>query len=499
MLAELVDHAISIVSPDAALRRRRARQLLKRAHEGASKTDGWKPRRAGASANADHRADARELRVRARSLVQNVPYVGRGLPCLVSSTIGTGITPQALGKNAQVLDTLFAQWASVADADGIFDFFGLQAAAYRAMEQDGEVLVRRRSRLPSDGLPVPLQVQLLEIDWLDSDKNGSTPDGGVIVNGVEYDVLGRVRQYWLFGSHPGDATLKPMSRLTSAPVPARDILHLFAPSRPGQGRGITRLAPVIARCRDLMLYEDAELQRKNLETRLGVIASGDVSGMENPPELFGASSDGTPLAQRTSGDLGVLPSGGITQLPAGLNLTAFEPKTSGDYAAYVKMQLHLIACGIGVPYEALTGDMVEVNFSSARVRLIDFRRDCEQMQWLVVVPRLCAPLWRWFIDAAVLAGKLARADYGVDWSTPRWDYVNPKDDVKADVDAIGAGLLSPSEALRRRGYKPEQVFAEIGRDFEALEASGAISLMRLLLSRGVQLEPADANPLSTEA
>jgi capsid protein len=98
-----------------------------------------------------------------------------------------------------------------------------------------------------------------------------------------------------------------------------------------------------------------------------------------------------------------------------------------------------------------------------------------------------------------LAGKLARADYGVDWSTPRWDYVNPKDDVKADVDAIGAGLLSPSEALRRRGYKPEQVFAEIGRDFEALEASGAISLMRLLLSRGVQLEPADANPLSTEA
>lgn len=31
--------------------------------------------------------------------------------------------------------------------------------------------------------------------------------------------------------------------------------------------------------RDLQLYEDAEAQRKNLESRLSVIASGDVNAM----------------------------------------------------------------------------------------------------------------------------------------------------------------------------------------------------------------------------
>ena len=39
-----------------------------RAYEGASPKDGWRPRRPGASANTDHRADAYTLRTRARSL-----------------------------------------------------------------------------------------------------------------------------------------------------------------------------------------------------------------------------------------------------------------------------------------------------------------------------------------------------------------------------------------------------------------------------------------------
>jgi lambda family phage portal protein len=495
-MATVIDRLVGWAFPEAGLRRRRARALLERAYEGAALTDGWRPRRAGASANTDHSADARQLRVRARSLVQNVPYLARGLQALVSSTIGTGLEPRSLAKDAEQLNKLWNSWAPVADADGIFDIYGLQAAAYRAMEQDGEVLIRRRTRRPDDGLPVPLQVQLLEIDWLDSSKQGTVAGGGQIVNGIEYDPLGKPRAYWLFGSHPGD-TLRA-GRLTSAPVSAKDIIHLFAPSRPGQGRGITRFAPVIARARDLMLYEDAELQRKNLETRLGVLVSGDISGMENPPASFGQGDNSGPDGTRTYGDLGVLPSGGITEVPPGVNMTQIEPKSSSDFVEYCKLNLHLVAAGIGVPYEDMTGDMTKVNFSSARIRQISFRRDCEQMQWLVVIPRLCSVLWRWFVDAAVLGGETRKADYAADWSTPRWDYVNPQQDVKAERDAIGAGLLSPSEALRRRGYKPEQVFAEMGRDFAAMQTSGALDLMRFIVSNGREIAE-DPTPTPEES
>jgi lambda family phage portal protein len=463
-----------------------------RAYEGASPRDGWRPRRAGASANTDHRADAGSLRARARSLVQNVPYIARGLQALVSATVGTGISPRSMAprkRDAKRLDELWSLWGSRADADGLFDVYGLEAAAYRAMEQDGEVLIRRRQRRPEDGLAVPLQLQLLEVDWLDSAKQASLAGGARIVNGIQYDGIGRISGYWLFDGHPGDQFSTP-ARTASRFVPASEIIHLFAPSRPGQGRGITRLAPVIARARDLMLYEDAELQRKNLETRLGIVATGDPASMANPRDYSMGPGNGgetptaaSPAHARQDGDLGQLPSGGITELPPGLQLTQIDPKAAPGMVDYCKWQLHMIAAGIGVPYESMTGDMREVNFSSARVRLIDFRRDCEQMQWLVLIPKMMQRIWQWFVDAVALAGELPRPEYAVDWSTPRWDYVNPEQDVKAELAAIGGGLLTVSEALRRRGYKPDDVFSELGSDFDKLKRSGALEMMSYLATK----------------
>ena len=66
--ATWLDRAIGWVNPRAGLKRVSARDMLARAYEGASRTDGWRPRRAGASARTDHQADARELRHRARAL-----------------------------------------------------------------------------------------------------------------------------------------------------------------------------------------------------------------------------------------------------------------------------------------------------------------------------------------------------------------------------------------------------------------------------------------------
>lgn len=471
----LLDRLIGYFDPNAGLRRVRARELLSRAYEGASQKDGWRPRRSGASANTDHAADAPALRARARSLVQNSPYISRGLESLVANVIGTGIVPRSLSKQAETVDSLWAEWTQVADADGRLDLYGLQASAYRAMEQDGEVLVRLRARRVEDGLPVPLQLQVLEIDWLDSSKSGMN-GGNTIVNGIEYDALGRAIFYWLWDQHPGDTTVGRGNRPTSYPVPAERIIHLFNPQRPGQGRGFTRLAPIIAKSRDLQLYEDAELQRKNLETRLSVLASGD------PTSLSLSESKDADEVRRT-GELGTLASGGITGLPGGMNLTVIEPKAAPGYVDYVKHQLHLIAAGMGVTYEMLTGDVKEVNFSSARVALLEFRRSAEQIQWLTLIPRLCVPIWRAFIDAAVLAGKLPKADYAVDWSTPKWDYVNPKDDVEADLAEISGGLSSISEKLRRRGYKPDLVFAEIKSDFERLRDDKTLDLLLMLRAK----------------
>lgn len=489
--ANLIDRFIGAVNPNAGLRRLRAREMLVRAYEGASQKDGWRPRRGGASANTDHLADGASLRTRARALVQNVPYIARGIESLVANTIGTGITPRSLSKNADAVDKLWGEWAKVCDADGVSDLYGLQALAYRAMEQDGEVLVRLRARRPEDGLPVPLQLQVLEIDWLDSARMGSNGPN-TILNGIEYDPLGKIVYYWLWDQHPGEMVPGRRGKTSSYPVPAERIIHLFAPQRPGQGRGFTRLAPVIARVRDVQLYEDAELQRKNLETRLSVIASGDVSSMS----MTESEAQST---VRTTGELGTLASGGITQIPSGVNLTLVEPKAAGGYVDYVKYQLHLIASGMGVTYEMMTGDVREVNFSSARVSMLEFRRNAEQLQWLTIIPRLCEPIWRAFVDAASMAGVMRPKDYGVEWSTPKWSYVDPEKEVKAELAEVSGGFSSISEILRRRGYKPDQVYSEIKSDFDRLRADGTLEIMLQLQTNQAPQAPAAAAKATTRA
>jgi lambda family phage portal protein len=492
-VVNLIDKFVGYLDPDRGLKRHFRRQQLQRAYEAASPRDLWRPRRAGASSDADHAADASTIRAKARALVQNVPYIEAGLEGLVSATIGTGITPRATGGQAKVINEAFTAWSKVCDADGRLDYYGLQAAAYRAMEQDGEVLVRLRPRRPSDNLPVPLQLQLLEIDWLDSTRTQASA-GNQIINGIEYDPLGAVAAYWLWDSHPGDINVFTRARMQSRRIEAANIIHLFTTKRPSQGRGFSRLAPVIVRARDLQLYEDAEQARKNLESRLGVLVSGDATVYQNP------AANGEPISSatiQTTGQLGELPSGGMTQVPAGSSITAVEPKPAGGYVEYVKLNLHLIAAGMGVPYEMLTGDVSEVNFSSARVRLLDFRRAVDQTRWLVLIPGLLDRIHRAFIDAGVLAGKFRQVDYAVDYSTPKWDYVNPAQDVGADIAEISVGLASVSEKLRMRGYKPEDVAAEIAKDFELFKGLGIMDI--LLFKEKGRAMAGDAPPAAPSA
>jgi len=505
--ANALDRLIGVFSPATALRRIVDRTRLQRAYEAASPRDSWRPRRLGASAQADHMADATLLRGKARSLVQNVPYIATSLDALVANVIGTGITPRFTGPQADTLNQLWKAWVDVCDADGRLDFYGQLAVAYRAMEQDGEVLLRLRPRRIEDGLPAPLQTQLLEIDWLDSTRNTGRSGGGsdgaapgnTIVEGIEYDGIGRVAAYWLWDQHPGDMTLLRGTRTFSRRIPAASIIHLFDPKRPGQARGITRLAPVIARTRDTQLLEDAHLARKNLEARLSVLVSGDASLLANEFQEGSTSATGAASATvaRATGDLGELASGSITELPAGSAVEFIDPKATPGHVEDIKHHLHIITAALGVTYEMATGDMTEVNFSSARVRGLDVRRGFEHTQWMVIIPRYCRPIADAFVRAAKDAGKVPeRLQYGVEYDCPKWDYINPEQEAAADALQIATGLSSLSAKLRARGENPSTVFAEIASDFATLQGLkvGEMSVLDILLFKETKKPVADANP-----
>lgn len=174
-----LDRAIGFVRPASALRRARQRAaiaMLTRSYEGARagrRTEGWTV--AGASANAEIGGALPRLRDRTRDLVRNNPYAAKAVQAVVSNLVGTGILPRArsgdTGVNEQA-DRLWTRFAEGCDADGLTDFSGLQALIVRAMVESGECLLRFRERRIADGLAVPLQLQLLEPDHLDTSKTG---------------------------------------------------------------------------------------------------------------------------------------------------------------------------------------------------------------------------------------------------------------------------------------------------------------------------------------
>jgi lambda family phage portal protein len=238
------------------MRARRAREFIRLAYEGARtdrRTGGWVT--TGNSANAEISVAMSKLRERSRDLIRNNAYAARAVAGVVGNAIGTGITAQARSGEPdldRLINASWAEWIEECDADGQLDFYGLQALIARTVFESGECLVRFRQRRESDGLTVPLQLQALEPDYLDHTKTQKT-ETGYIIQGVEFDLVGRRVFYWLYGQHPGDvvqtgvhggASLQSRKRNWFAKR-SRPALRRSSPSRRGRmARPSRRASPM---------------------------------------------------------------------------------------------------------------------------------------------------------------------------------------------------------------------------------------------------------------
>lgn len=494
----LLDRALRVVAPGLALRMVHSRAQLDmtvRAYEGASKKDGWFVKRRGASANANLMADGAELRFRARAQYENVPYVKSAVDAKVATHIGEGIFPRVPDEQPQKdkIEALLKRFFKECDADGRLEFAALTSLIERTAIIDGECLIRRRRRRVEDGLALPVQIQVLEIDWLDESRQG-IQGPNTTINGIEYDAIGKPVAYWLYSQHPGEMVNFAQVR-GSVRVPAESIIHYYTPKRPGQGRGVSDLHSVIARVRDVSVYEDAERARKNLESRLGVIGSQRLDGNEAPPPP--TTEENSQADKNATGIVGSLSGGAIIQGAPGMDYTTITPSAPPGYVDTMKWEAHLIASGLGVTYEQMTGDGSQNNFSNTRVKIIELRRAASAHQWNHVVPML-EKVIAWSIDAGRDSGAIpVNLPVNLEWSVPKWDYVDPKTDIEAEAAAIANGLDSWPEALRRRNYEPKQFIANWAKFAGEMQASGMFDMMLAL--QGYKQAGTDPKPAATDA
>lgn len=465
----LLDRFILAINPAYGFKRMQYRNAVEflgkqRRYEAAAagrRTQGWIT--SSTSANSEIHTALTLLRNRSRDLVRNNPYAKKAVREIANNVVGTGIVPNPVIQKpkleAERIKNTWKAWAdsTQCDYDGHLNFYGLQHLAMLSVAESGECIIRKHI---NKDLPFPLQLQILEPDFIDTTKYADRlEDGGYIYYGVEFNGKNQVVAYWLWPNHPGDQL---QFNLTSSRIPATELIHLFVKERPGQFRGVPVGHASMLRMNDLAEFEDAQLIRQKIAQCFTVFVTDNSIGV---PGVIGSDDDYEPLEKVEPGI--------IERLPAGKQVTMASPPDAGpNYEPYTKSILRAISAGYGMDYVSLTGDLLGVNFSSGRMGWLQFHRNIGIIQWNTFVPMFCDKVWQWFMGLAVITGAAKTQLVAVRWTPPKREMIDPTKEGMAQKEMVRAGFTSAQEVIRENGLNPEDVLQQQIEDRKSYKDAG---------------------------
>ncbi len=417
------------------------------------------------SADSEIVTSLRLLRARSRELIRDNEYAGNAVRIVKNNVVGTGINLQAQVANARgklidpVNDKIEAAWTAwcgkdTCDVAGRLDLQDMLRLAIGQLVEAGEVIIRKIGQ-PFGAGRIPLGLEIIEADRLmDQFQTARAPNGNAIRMGVEVDTWLRPVAYWFHPRHPGDYQFTSFQPSAFIRVPAAEVIHLYLMDRVPQTRGVPWFQATLKRLRNMGGYEEAEI--------VAARASASIMGLIESPELD-APSDTVAGQQVTDLEPGV-----IKKLLPGEKFNGFAPtRPNAAMAEFMRYMLRSVAAGIGVSYESLSRDYSQSNYSSSRLALLDDRDLWRMLQgWLI--RNLLTPIYRDWLDAAVMCGALpikdfyaAREKYQAVRFKPRgWSWIDPFKEVQAYRIAVRSGFMSVSDVigLTAGGADAEDIF-----------------------------------------
>jgi len=490
-MTSFFDRVLLAVSPQRAAARAKGRREFEqheaaaahlRKYEAAStgrRNDGWS--RPGTSATAEVSTSAALLRNGARQLVRDNGTAANAVGVLESNVIGTGIRPgfdtgsDAVDKQLRELFEAHLE-SDISGAEEAGNFYARQGLGFRAIVESGSVLSRRRRRREG---ALPYVVQLLEPDFLDTSKDGISR-GNRVIRGKEYNKRGDVIAYHVHLAHPGDAFLGINAHAGSVRVLASEMAHAFRMDRPGQADGVSWFAPIMTDLRDLSDTRDAYQLRQKIAACYAVFIEESEPGANTPHK-------GSPISDS-------IEPGRVESLPPGKTVSFANPPGVTGMSDFDRDQHLTIAAGLGMPYEALTGNLANVNFLSGRLGWLAFYRNIDKWRTRLVIPKLCEPEMDWFLQFATIAIGF-HEPVRVTWTAPHRDLLDPTKEIKALREEMRLGALAYPDMVRMRGRDPEQVLNSIEKwtkDIDDRELVFDWDASRMSLAGNLNPDAADA-------
>lgn len=437
------------------------------------------------SADSQARAGLAISRARSRQLRDDNDYASKFVSMLKTNVLGEGgihfksgvrdpdrvvanklVTgPPDVFANKIITDAWW-RWGKkeFCTVSGTMTWCDVQRVVLECVAVDGEAIVRKIPT-PTTENPYGFTLKIYEGSRLDVEHNEMSPDGNEIRMGVEQNKDGRPLYYWLLNQDPGENFFLANQRFERERVPAAQILHVGIIRRACQTRYNPLMVTSGYRMNMLGKYEEAEVTGARVAaSKMGFITQ------ENGPEGYVGEDDG-------DGNKIMDAEPGVFEvLRRGQNVTSLDwqhPSTA--FGAFMKTALRGIAAGLNVSYNSLANDMESVNFASGKLGLMEEREVWKAMQtWFI--ESFCEPVFEAWLLNAITGGAINLPVSKFDkFNSPifrgrRWQYVNPSQDVDADIRQINSGLTSISRILAERNIDRDELFDEIQSDKEALES-----------------------------
>jgi phage portal protein, lambda family len=416
--------------------------------------------------------DQGSLRDRTLAGHRNMPLVFSGIEKNVVNEVGSGVAIRAKTSDEQfniAANELWQQRVQYSDPELVINWHGQLTQAVRARRTQGEVFIRKRYRSLSDGLPAPYQNQILESCFCPIELNQDLRNGRKIREGIEFDRKGRRLAYYFYREHPHDGEFS-INLSDYVRVRAKDVIHHYLPTRPGQRRGTPDGTSGLIKAITFNSYDDAELVRKEQRAPYtGFMKRAvDYSHYEEDKHWQFDPITGEEIHPDSTNEIPnvSVQAGTVLNGFPGDDLTLFNGDDAGQgYSDYMRWQCISLALSYNQPYELLTGDWSQVNDRLVRIIMQQYYRQIEAIQDQLLVYQICMKDWKWFIEACVFSGKLDAPFYSAspeqyfkaDYRPQGWDYIHPEQDVNAKIKAQKHDLTSTDLEVARKGQDPEEI------------------------------------------
>lgn len=482
----LIGGGVNLFSPSLAGRYRYGRELYRTyvAGESTGPNQNYRPR--NRSADAEIKRGHKLILARARDQAQNNSNISGGVDKICNNVVRNGIRPQYTikkrdgsldAKKNKKMELLFGRWARYADISGHDSFSALQRLILRHVWIDGEVLVHRVFDTSLKGI-VPMRLEIIECDHLDSRIDGVLDNGNIARRGIEYDkATSRPLAYHVLDQHPGDYLAFARSS-ASRRIDAVDMIHVYDRRRASQTRGVSWLAAILMEAYDLSEYKNTERIGARLAAAFGIFVK------TNYPDM--GPGIGIPNTQTTTGSGSTswddmpdyIEPGRIQGLPHGTDIAiASHNRPGNQYEPYVRESVRGQSTGVGMSYEAFSNDYTSATYSSARSASLEERLSYGGQQ-AFLNEKVNFLVNAWFFEAAFLAGLTpAMPGYAADplpyheahtWQNPGWAWVDPLKDSNAVDKGITNVTTTRTRTSAKLGEDWEEILAEAIREEEQL-------------------------------